>query len=137
MVFCMINYRFLAQLGALILLDEADNIMDLKDIFVKCADRQYGCTWESFEAYRYGTFFIMRRDFIFFFCLTEISLYHLNGLFVNRLSMCIDDENKLYHFLSLVIIRSIKLIMLRCLIYLSLFNHLEQDCVKLVESCKY
>lgn len=50
-------YRFLAQIGALVLLNEGDNIMDLKDIFRKCADRRYGCTWESFEAYRYGTLF--------------------------------------------------------------------------------
>ncbi|KAF3327712.1 tRNA-splicing endonuclease subunit sen54 N-term [Carex littledalei] len=44
---------FLAQIGALVLLDEGDNIMDLKDIFRKCANKRYGCTWDSFEAYRH------------------------------------------------------------------------------------
>ncbi|KAJ4773151.1 tRNA-splicing endonuclease subunit [Rhynchospora pubera] len=43
---------YLAQIGALVLLDEGDNVMGLKDIFTKCADRRYGCTWEFFEAYR-------------------------------------------------------------------------------------
>lgn len=60
MVYCMINFRFLAQIGALVILDEGDNIMDLKDIFRKCADRRYGCTWGSFEAYRYGIPFFTR-----------------------------------------------------------------------------
>ncbi|KAJ4778952.1 tRNA-splicing endonuclease subunit [Rhynchospora pubera] len=44
---------YLAQIGALVLFDEGDNVMGLQDIFTKCADRQYGCSWESFEAYRH------------------------------------------------------------------------------------
>ncbi|KAJ3688564.1 hypothetical protein LUZ61_017728 [Rhynchospora tenuis] len=44
---------YLAQIGALVLFDEGDNVVGLKDIFTKCANRQYGCSWESFEAYRH------------------------------------------------------------------------------------
>ncbi|KAJ3706670.1 hypothetical protein LUZ61_010375 [Rhynchospora tenuis] len=44
---------YLAEIGALVLFDEGDNVMGLRDIYTKCANRKYGCSWESFKAYRH------------------------------------------------------------------------------------
>ncbi|KAJ3681237.1 hypothetical protein LUZ60_015726 [Juncus effusus] len=44
---------FLAERGALILLDERDNLLKLEDIYAKLAKGLFGCTFESFEAYRH------------------------------------------------------------------------------------
>ncbi|XP_073117242.1 uncharacterized protein [Elaeis guineensis] len=43
---------FLAERGAL-LLDVDDTSLSIKDIYKKIAEGKYGCSWESFEAYKH------------------------------------------------------------------------------------
>ncbi|GLT77179.1 hypothetical protein SLA2020_487890 [Shorea laevis] len=44
---------FLAEIGALLLLDENDKCLSLTDIFEKVAQEVSGCSWEYFEVYRH------------------------------------------------------------------------------------
>lgn len=44
---------FLAERGALLLLDVDDTGLSIKDIYKKIAEGKYGCSWESFEAYKH------------------------------------------------------------------------------------
>ncbi|XP_042480309.1 uncharacterized protein LOC122061170 isoform X4 [Macadamia integrifolia] len=48
-----ICHRYLAQIGALVLLDANDAVVSLKDIYEKVAEGNNGCHWEAFEAYRH------------------------------------------------------------------------------------
>lgn len=45
--------RYLAEIGALHLLDNDDVPISLKDIYTKVAEAKNGCSWEAFEAYRH------------------------------------------------------------------------------------
>lgn len=45
--------RYLAEIGALHLLDNDDAAISLKDIYNKVAEAKNGCSWEAFEAYRH------------------------------------------------------------------------------------
>ena len=45
--------RFLAELGALHVLDDNDTSISLKGIYDKIAQGKCGCCWESFEVYRH------------------------------------------------------------------------------------
>ncbi|KAG1330884.1 hypothetical protein COCNU_02G008520 [Cocos nucifera] len=47
-----LQFRFLAERGAL-LLDVDDTSLSIKDIYKKIAEGKYGCSWESFEAYKH------------------------------------------------------------------------------------
>ncbi|KAJ4977558.1 hypothetical protein NE237_008338 [Protea cynaroides] len=44
---------YLAQIGALVLLDADDTVLSLKDLCEKVAEGNNGCHWEAFEAYRH------------------------------------------------------------------------------------
>lgn len=44
---------FLAERGALVLLDVNDTVLSLTEVYEKVAGGKYGCSWESFQAYRY------------------------------------------------------------------------------------
>ncbi|KAK9290446.1 hypothetical protein L1049_008616 [Liquidambar formosana] len=44
---------FLAEVGALLLLDDNDISLSLRDIYVKVAEGKGGCSWEDFEVYRH------------------------------------------------------------------------------------
>ncbi|KAA8517146.1 hypothetical protein F0562_017439 [Nyssa sinensis] len=53
-IYCSIEETlFLAEIGALDLLDDNDTSFPLKDIFKKVAEGNSGCFWESFEVYRH------------------------------------------------------------------------------------
>ncbi|KAF8396825.1 hypothetical protein HHK36_018458 [Tetracentron sinense] len=53
-LYCSIEETlFLAERGALLLLDSSDTTLALKDIYERVGERQSGCSWESFEAYRH------------------------------------------------------------------------------------
>ncbi|XP_077244800.1 uncharacterized protein LOC143884861 [Tasmannia lanceolata] len=63
-LYCLIEeILFLAERGALLLLDENDMTLDLKSIYEKVANGKNGCYWESFEAYRHfkSLGYIVRR----------------------------------------------------------------------------
>ncbi|XP_043690680.1 tRNA-splicing endonuclease subunit Sen54-like isoform X1 [Telopea speciosissima] len=52
--YCFIEeILYLAQIGALVLLDAYDTVLSLKDICEKVAEGKNGCHWEAFEAYRH------------------------------------------------------------------------------------
>ncbi|KAL9239379.1 hypothetical protein vseg_013710 [Gypsophila vaccaria] len=44
---------YLAEIGSLMVVDDKDTAIHLKDIYEKVADKKGGCTWEYFEVYRY------------------------------------------------------------------------------------
>lgn len=44
---------FLAEIGALLLVDENHTAISLKDIYKKVAEGKSGCCWEGFEIYRH------------------------------------------------------------------------------------
>ncbi|XP_027121471.2 uncharacterized protein [Coffea arabica] len=50
---CIEETLFLAEIGALHLLDENDTPLPLKDIYAKMQEKKHGCSWESFEAYKH------------------------------------------------------------------------------------
>ncbi|OAY72067.1 hypothetical protein ACMD2_09916 [Ananas comosus] len=53
-LYCLIEeIVFLAERGALVLLDNDDTSVELVEMYQKVADGKYGCSWESFEAYRH------------------------------------------------------------------------------------
>ncbi|KAL5983975.1 hypothetical protein ACLOJK_018077 [Asimina triloba] len=53
-LYCTIEeIAFLAERGALILVDDDDIAIPLKVIYAKIANGGYGCCWESFEVYRH------------------------------------------------------------------------------------
>ncbi|KAK1304756.1 hypothetical protein QJS10_CPB11g01345 [Acorus calamus] len=53
-IYCLIEeIAFLAERGALILVDVRDTVLSLNDIYNKLSDENNGCCWESFEAYRH------------------------------------------------------------------------------------
>uniref|UniRef100_A0A5B7C221 tRNA-splicing endonuclease subunit Sen54 N-terminal domain-containing protein n=1 Tax=Davidia involucrata TaxID=16924 RepID=A0A5B7C221_DAVIN len=53
-IYCSIEETlFLAEIGALHLLDENYTSLPLKDIYKKVAEGKSGCYWESFEVYRH------------------------------------------------------------------------------------
>ncbi|XP_042479573.1 uncharacterized protein LOC122060525 isoform X3 [Macadamia integrifolia] len=53
-IYCFIEeILYLAQIGALVLLDANDAVLSLKDICEKVAEGKNGCHWEAFEAYRH------------------------------------------------------------------------------------
>lgn len=43
----------MAELGALVLMDDKDTCISLKDIYGKMGDEKNGCCWELFEVYRH------------------------------------------------------------------------------------
>lgn len=49
----LISCRFLAEIGALYLLDNNDLCLPLKEIYEKIANEKSGCSWELFEVYRH------------------------------------------------------------------------------------
>ncbi|KAJ4979179.1 hypothetical protein NE237_009959 [Protea cynaroides] len=52
--YCFIEeILYLAQIGALVLLDADDTVLSLKDICEKVAKGKNGCHWEAFKAYRH------------------------------------------------------------------------------------
>ncbi|KAL8162324.1 hypothetical protein V2J09_013813 [Rumex salicifolius] len=52
--YCLIEEAlFLAELGALIIVDEEGESLPLKDIYSKVAQGQSGCSWEAFQVYRH------------------------------------------------------------------------------------
>lgn len=46
-------FRFLAEMGALVLMDDKDVQLSLKDIYGKIEDEKNGCCRELFEVYRH------------------------------------------------------------------------------------
>lgn len=44
---------FLAELGALLLVDDKNTCLSLKDLYGKTVDEKSGCCWELFEVYRH------------------------------------------------------------------------------------
>lgn len=46
-------YRYLAEIGALHLLDSSCMPVDLEDIYSKLLDDKNGCYWEAFEVYKH------------------------------------------------------------------------------------
>ncbi|GLU14469.1 hypothetical protein SLE2022_310370 [Rubroshorea leprosula] len=53
-IYCTIEETlFLAEIGALLLLDEDDKCLSLMDIFEKVAQEDSGCSWEYFEVYKH------------------------------------------------------------------------------------
>ncbi|VAI34169.1 unnamed protein product [Triticum turgidum subsp. durum] len=44
---------FLAERGALVLLDDKDETVGMEDIYGKIATGSYGCSWDAFQAYRH------------------------------------------------------------------------------------
>ncbi|XP_044467224.1 tRNA-splicing endonuclease subunit Sen54-like isoform X2 [Mangifera indica] len=62
--FCSIEETlFLAEIGALLLLDDNDSSLPLKFIYEKVAKAKTGCSWELFEVYRHlkSLGYIVRR----------------------------------------------------------------------------
>ncbi|GLT77389.1 hypothetical protein SLA2020_489820 [Shorea laevis] len=52
--YCIIEeILFLTEIGALLLLDENDKCLSLKDIYEKIAREESGCGWEHLEVYRH------------------------------------------------------------------------------------
>ncbi|GAV92651.1 tRNA_int_end_N2 domain-containing protein, partial [Cephalotus follicularis] len=52
--YCFIEETlFLAEIGALHLLDDNDTRLSLRDIYKKVAEEKSGCCWERFEVYRH------------------------------------------------------------------------------------
>jgi tRNA-splicing endonuclease subunit Sen54 len=45
--------RFLAERGALILLNDKDETIGIEDIYEKLAGGNYGCSWDTFQAYKH------------------------------------------------------------------------------------
>uniref|UniRef100_A0A5B6Z5S1 tRNA-splicing endonuclease subunit Sen54 N-terminal domain-containing protein n=1 Tax=Davidia involucrata TaxID=16924 RepID=A0A5B6Z5S1_DAVIN len=63
-VYCSVEETlFLAEAGALHLLDDNDTLIPLKNIYKKVAEGKSGCCWESFEVYRHlkSLGYIVRR----------------------------------------------------------------------------
>lgn len=53
-IYCSIEETlFLAEIGALVLVDEEDTPLPLKEIYEKVAEGKSGCNWEGFEVYRH------------------------------------------------------------------------------------
>lgn len=52
---CWVNKlrRFLAERGALVLLDDKDETVGMDEIYGKIAGGSYGCSWDAFQAYRH------------------------------------------------------------------------------------
>uniref|UniRef100_A0A2P2LDN1 Uncharacterized protein LOC105118975 isoform X3 n=1 Tax=Rhizophora mucronata TaxID=61149 RepID=A0A2P2LDN1_RHIMU len=48
-----IHYRYLAEIGALVLIDDDDTHLSLKEIYGKIAEEKNGCCWEHFNVYRH------------------------------------------------------------------------------------
>lgn len=44
---------FLAERGALVLLDDEDETIGMEDIYEKIAGGNYGCSWDAFQAYKH------------------------------------------------------------------------------------
>lgn len=44
---------FLAERGALVLLDNKDETIGMQDIYKKIAGGNYGCSWDAFQAYKH------------------------------------------------------------------------------------
>ncbi|KAM0893069.1 hypothetical protein ACQ4PT_025332 [Festuca glaucescens] len=44
---------FLAERGALVLLDDEDETIGLEEIYKKIAGGNYGCSWDAFQAYKH------------------------------------------------------------------------------------
>lgn len=49
-LFC---HRFLAEIGALLVMDDNDECLALKDIHKKMSEERNGCSWELFEVYKH------------------------------------------------------------------------------------
>ena len=45
--------RFLAERGALVLLDDEGETIGMEDIYKKIAGGNYGCSWDAFQAYKH------------------------------------------------------------------------------------
>ncbi|KAL3534390.1 hypothetical protein ACH5RR_002851 [Cinchona calisaya] len=53
-IYCSLEETlFLAEIGALHLLDDNYELLPLKDIYTKVQEKKNGCSWESFEAYKH------------------------------------------------------------------------------------
>lgn len=53
-IYCFIEETlFLAEVGALIFLNDDDTPLSLKDIYERVAKGKYGCCWETFEVYKH------------------------------------------------------------------------------------
>ncbi|KAJ6735263.1 TRNA-SPLICING ENDONUCLEASE SUBUNIT SEN54 [Salix purpurea] len=48
-----LQFRFLAEIGALLVMDDNDECLALKDIYKKIAGERNGCSWELFEVYKH------------------------------------------------------------------------------------
>ena len=46
-------YRFLVQIGALLLVDEEETEILLKDLYPKVEEEKSGCSWEGFKVYQH------------------------------------------------------------------------------------
>ncbi|XP_011015342.1 PREDICTED: tRNA-splicing endonuclease subunit Sen54-like isoform X1 [Populus euphratica] len=52
--FCLIEETlFLAEIGALLVMDDNDECLALKDIYKKISEETNGCSWELFEVYKH------------------------------------------------------------------------------------
>ncbi|KAL5546349.1 hypothetical protein UlMin_006036 [Ulmus minor] len=52
-IYCSIEeVLFLAELGALLLMDDSDSCLSIEDMYMKISDVKSGCCWEYFQAYR-------------------------------------------------------------------------------------
>ena len=45
--------RFLAEIGALVLLSDKDETIGIEAIYEKLAGGNYGCSWDTFQAYKH------------------------------------------------------------------------------------
>ncbi|GMH20169.1 hypothetical protein Nepgr_022010 [Nepenthes gracilis] len=53
-IYCSIEETlFLAEIGALVLVDDKDTPLPLKHMYEKVAEGKNGCSWEAFEVYRH------------------------------------------------------------------------------------
>nr|TKW33981.1 hypothetical protein SEVIR_2G274700v2 [Setaria viridis] len=48
-----VQFRFLVERGALILLNDKDETIGIEGIYEKIAGGKYGCSWDAFQAYKH------------------------------------------------------------------------------------
>ncbi|KAI3992811.1 hypothetical protein MKX01_021406 [Papaver californicum] len=47
------SYRFMAELGALVLVNSDDMVLSLGDMYAMLTERKNGCSWDSFKAHEH------------------------------------------------------------------------------------
>lgn len=52
--YCLMEWcRFLAERGALVLVNDKDETIGIEGIYEKLAGGNYGCSWDTFQAYKH------------------------------------------------------------------------------------